>query len=68
MLNPQARRLIRYLLADMGMGYQDAFFFAKQYERESPAWKRKMAELGLTEKDIADATDASRPAHVTRVR
>ena len=68
MLTPPARRLIRFLLADMGIGYQDAFFLAKQYERQSPAFKRKMIELGLTEKDIADATDASRPAHVTRVR
>jgi hypothetical protein len=68
MLTPPARRLIRVLLAEHGMAYQDAFFHAKQYERDSPAWKHKMEELGLTEEDVKDATDDSRPLHVTRVR
>jgi len=68
MLTPSARRLIRMLLAEQGIVYSEAFYLAKQYERQSPAWKNKMKELGLTEKDISAAVDDTRPAHVTRVR
>ena len=68
MLTPPARRLIRMLLAEQGMAYQDAFFFAKQYERKSPAWRRKMLELGLSDADLRKALDDSKPAHVTRIR